>query len=717
MADARMIRIELDGFPEDQFEVASFSGSESLSQLFSFTVSLASSEPINNFDDLLEAKAHLIFGVPEVHIHGMLCSAQQGYDSAWKAGSGQLTRVDVVLVPELWKATLNVQTKFFRKMNVEDIITQILGDHGLEGKFDLSGNHPKRDSVLQYQESDLDFIQRLLEHEGIHYQFIHEEGHEMLVFADGNSAFQTILDASELPLRSGKVLEGQSNIGPWGEEKTIRRFQSRQRFVPNKVILQDYNEQTPATDLKVVAEDGGKAAKGIQFFYAENYKDADEGGALGDLRKEEILARKRLFYGASNAYRLYAGGVFKVVETDSIDPELGQEYVVTEIQSEGTQPTDLTSGRGFSYANSFTCIPVSVVYRPPIRTPWPVMPPLVHAKIIASGDYANLEEQGRYEVQFLFDIDKAGSIPVRLMESYVGIGYGIHAPLHEGVEVLVGFENGDPDRPIIVSAAYNKEYTNPVVDANHAQSVFRSAGNNELRFDDTKGSEHVFLHGTKDWQIAIENDKTQNVGHDEKMDIGNDRTKTVGHDQKVKIGNDKTTDVGANHTEKIGADQEITIGANKTEDVNTNSTETVGASKKVDVKALYQTTVGAAMNTTVGAAKAVEVKGPLKYVVGGSSTQDVKGEKKITVSKDFVTNVNGACTASVNKVYGVVAKETVSIESDKDIVIKTGKASITMKKDGTIVIEGKDIQIKGSGEIVAKASKDMTLKGKNILQN
>ncbi|HTF58209.1 MAG TPA: type VI secretion system tip protein TssI/VgrG, partial [Planctomycetota bacterium] len=382
----KVIQIELDGFDEGAFSVLAFGGTEAISSLFSYSITLAAKDPIQNFDDLLEAKAHLIFGDPAVHVRGMLCSVQQGYDAAWTAGSGRLTRVDVVLVPDLWKLTLYNQTRFFRNMSVPDIIQDVIEQHGLTVELSCRGAHPTLDSVLQYQETDFDFLQRLCEHEGIHFHHVHSDDKEALIYGDSNSAFGPITGDSDVPLRSPKVLEGKGNLGAWGQEQTIVRFQSRQRFVPKKVILQDYNDQNPSDNLKVEGEAPGKASDGIQYYFAEHYKKTPEGDELTKFRKEEILTRKRAYFGAGNVHRLFAGGTFKLTETDAIDSGLSQEYLVTEFHAEGTQPVDHAPvEEGFHYANNITCIPESVVYRPERRTPWPLMAGLFHAKIIASG--------------------------------------------------------------------------------------------------------------------------------------------------------------------------------------------------------------------------------------------------------------------------------------------------------------------------------------------
>src|SRR5262245_59910221 len=262
MADGRVIKIQIDGFGEDDFIVQSFRGTESISGLFQYSIVLASKQPVHNFDDLLEAKAHLKFGDPVRHIRGMLCSVQQAYDDSWEAGSGSMTLVEVVLVPTVWKLSLHSRTRIYRDKTASQVVEKVIADAdpSMKVTMNVGSAHPKREFWLQYQESDLDFIQRLCEHEGIHYHFLHGEDEEEMVFGDANNAFQPIPDEAEVPLGNPKAAPEQAHLGPFGQDETVLKFFSRQRFVPKKIVLQDYNYQRPSTDLKVEVEAEVKAA-------------------------------------------------------------------------------------------------------------------------------------------------------------------------------------------------------------------------------------------------------------------------------------------------------------------------------------------------------------------------------------------------------------------------------------------------------------------------
>jgi type VI secretion system VgrG family protein len=517
----KVIRIKLDGFGDDDFTVVSFTGVESISKLWRYELVLGTEQQVLQFDDLLNAKAELILGDPGVHIRGMLASVEQGYDSAWSTEEGPLTRLDVVFVPTLWKLSLNSRTRIFKDLSVPDIIKKVISvaDPSSDVQMNCSGDHPAHEYVIQFQESDLNFIQRLAEREGIFYYFVHGDDGEQMVVGDDNAAFQDIPGQAEIRMGAPRIIPEQADRGPWGHEQTIQSFRSRQHFIPKKVILQDYNYETSGKDLKVEGEHDAAAADGVQYAYGEYYKDTGQGNELLRLRKEGILSGKRLFLGGGNVIRLYAGGIFSLTGVDEINPELGQEYVVTEFTVQGAQQVEwLQEEEGYRYGNRFTCIPKAVTYRPELLTPRPRVMGLLHAKVEGESDtVADIDDKGRYLIKFAFDIPDGdsdhGSIRVRLMEPYVGNKYGFHSPLIKGQEVLVGFENGDPDRPIIVAGAYNDANPSPVKDSNNTQNIHRTGieDGNELIMEDKKDHKYIWMR-TPDHETYL----SMGHGHEER---------------------------------------------------------------------------------------------------------------------------------------------------------------------------------------------------------
>jgi type VI secretion system secreted protein VgrG len=384
------------------------------------------------------------------------------------------------------------------------------------------------------------------------------------------------------------------------------------------------------------------------------------------------------------------------------------------------------------YENEFMSVPGDAPFRPERVTPWPRVAGFLHGAVDAGGDgkYAELDDQGRYKVKMPIDRsdrkDGKASRLIRMAQPYGGAGMGFHSPLHKKTEVILGHAEGDPDRPVIVASVPNPETASVVTSANQTQCDWKSGGNNEIRFEDQEGSEQIYVHAQKDRLTVVENDETKQVKHDQKIEVTNDRTKTISGNQSEHVVKDKTIQIDGNHTETIDVNKTMTVhgthtetvdgdvsiteNSSKTETVAINVAETIGVAKELTIGAAYQVTVGAAMNETIGAVKAMEI--------GADYVQAVAKNKQVTVGGDVTEAFAKNHAETTGEKFSLVAKKEIAIESKgESISIKCGKSSIVMKKDGTILIEGKDLTLKGSGEIQAKADKDMTLKGKNILQN
>ncbi|HLZ18710.1 MAG TPA: type VI secretion system tip protein TssI/VgrG, partial [Smithellaceae bacterium] len=333
----------------------------------------------------------------------------------------------------------------------------------------------------------------------------------------------------------------------------------------------------------------------------------------------------------------------------------------------------------------------------PVRvTPKPFVRGAQTAIVVGpSGEEIYPDKYGRVKVQFHWDREGAkddkSSCWIRVSQLFAGAGWGAMFIPRIGHEVVVDFLEGDPDRPIITGRVYhganNPPY--PLPDEKTKSTIKTNSspgggGFNELRFEDKKGKEEIYLQGEKDWNILIKNNKGQTIGVDDQLSVGNN--------------------------------QRITVGVNKA--------ETIGAAKELTIGGAYQVSVGGAMNESVGGLKAEEIGAHKAVKVAKDSTEDIggnqtvnvgkdmsetiSGKKTVQVSKDFSETVEGKKTVAITKEYGLNAKK-ILLTADDEITIKTGSAKIIMKKNGDITIEGKKINIKGSGDVV--------LKGQKVTQN
>jgi type VI secretion system secreted protein VgrG len=307
-----------------------------------------------------------------------------------------------------------------------------------------------------------------------------------------------------------------------------------------------------------------------------------------------------------------------------------------------------------------------------------------------SGDEIHTDDLGRIRVQFHWDrygkLNDKSSCFVRVGQIWAGKAWGAQYIPRIGQEVIVSFLEGDPDRPLVIGSVYNGANKPPfTLPDNKTQSGIRSRSSlsgtadncNELRFEDLKGSELVFLHAEKDQAIEVENDETHSVGHD--------RDKEVKHDESTSIGN--------NRTEAVTANEQINIGKDRSESVGGGESITIGKDRSL--------AVGGSSSVTVGKDES--------WSVGGNRTDEVAKNETVSIGKNRKHSVGENDDLAVGK--------QLVIDAGEEIVIKAGDASITLKKDGTISIKGKDISLDGSGKINVKAGGDVILKGSKVTQN
>jgi type VI secretion system secreted protein VgrG len=709
----RMITLDTP-LGKDELLPTAFRGTEGMSRLFSFEVVALSHNQTITFEKIVGKSVTLAVRLQdgtERYFSGIVNRFSQAGTSHQQDKEVHFTEYRATVVPWLWLLTLTENSKIFQDKSVPDIVEAVFQKRGFQKGKDyalrLRGSYDKRVYCVQYRETDFHFVSRLLEEEGIHYFFEHGKGQHTLVLAD---------DAGEnKPCSQQKSARYERAAGGTTEEDLIQEFEKRMEVVSTACTLNDYNFEVPKTDLKVNVPSNKKLTdRDCEIYdYPGCYEKKAEGDRFARIRMQEEEAKISVFTAVSACRAFSSGQRFELKDyyrTDLND----KQYVLTGIVHEGSQSLGLAGEGGdvFRYKNEFTCIPHDVPFRPSRETPRPVVQGTQTAIVVGpSGEEIYTDKHGRIKVQFHWDRDgkkdENSSCWMRVGQLWAGSGWGAVYIPRIGQEVIVDFLEGDPDRPIVIGAVYhgNNKAPYPLPDEK-TKSVLKSdsslggGGFNEIRFEDKKGSEEIFVHGQKDWTIAIENDKNQTIGHDETLKVDNDRTKTVVANQKETIGVNKAIQVGANHSEAIGANMSLTVGANKAETVAIASAETVGAGKALSIGAAYQVTVGGAMNESVGGAKAEEIGGAKAVAVGGVSTEDIGSNKTV--------NAGGNISETADKDYTINAKK-VTVVAEDEITIKTGSAIINMKKNGDISISGKKISVKASGDIV--------LKGQKILEN
>jgi type VI secretion system secreted protein VgrG len=660
--------------------------------------------------------------------------------------------------PWLWFLTRTSDCRIFQEMTVPDIVKKVFADYGgiAAFEFKLDRSYRTRDYCVQYRETDFNFVARLMEDEGIFWYFEHDAGEHKLIVVDSPDALSAAPHTDSLPYYGNL---GQSSpdidiVTDWNFAREVR---------PGKVTLRSYWFETPSTSLEVSKGETRQhdQAEYELYDYQGDYFKKPDGEQIARVRLDEAQARHELLTGSTNAYGLGNGRLFTLTRHPRDDQNA--EYFVVQTQI-SVSVNSLESGNDAGeYSCRFTAIPLGQVYRPPRRTPKPAVQGPQSAVVTGpGGEEIFTDKYGRVKVQFHWDRygkkNETSSCWLRVSHPWAGKSFGmIHIP-RIGQEVIVDFLEGDPDQPLITGRVYNAEQMPPWdLPANATQSgiLTRSSkggayGNaNALRFEDKKGAEQVWLHAEKNQDIEVENDETHWVGHDRKKTIDHDETTLVKHDRTETVDNDETITIHHDRTETVDNNETITIHGNRTETVDKNETitihqsrtETVDKEESITIHGGRTETVDKEEKITIGGGRTESVAKDEKISIGGARTETVAKDETITISgnrtesvtKNETITISGARTETVSKdeTVGVTGKRGVDIGKDDSlnvgknltitagdsITIKTGSASITMKKDGTITIKGKDITIDGSGAINAKASKNIVMKGSKILQN
>ncbi|MBF0231472.1 MAG: type VI secretion system tip protein VgrG [Desulfamplus sp.] len=632
-----------------RFDVLNFEGQEAMSTPYHFSVTLKAPDRSVDPESMIRKRAFLTLitkSTKERHINGII-----GRASLEESGHAY-TIYRVEIFPLFWILGWSCNSRIFQHMNVPDIISEVLTKAGFsrsDFQMKVNTNYPERPYCLQYRETDLDFISRLASEEGIFFFFRQESEKEVVVFGDGISAHPDCHPEAE-----ATYIPQTEHLSK--DDDIIFAFSVHASLHTGKITLNDYNEETPDTQLLFMS--AGNMYQDLEWYdHHGGYKDPEYGEALARKHREAASSHGRILCGKGRFRCLCAGHKLKIAGHP--DSALNKQYLILSVNHRGTLSQGLHHGEGGAvgliYESSFRAVPAEVVIRPlrVLKKPYvPIQSAMVVGK---AGEEIYTDGQGRVKIQFHWDRegkkDENSSCWVRVSQSWAGAGWGSFYIPRVNQEVLVDFIDGDPDRPVIISSVYNGINMPPYSDS-ATKSGFKSStspggsGSNELYFDDAKGAEEVYLHGQKNFTLVVENDHTQTVKKNLKQ--------AVKEDKKVEI--DK------------------------------NMEEIVKENKKIEVVKEFEIKVGQ----------------DFKEMVTGNATLNVEKNRHIGVKKDFELEADGN--------VDIKSKDKITIASKKEIVLKAGNACIILKESG-------DIIIKGSGKITVKSNSDVVIKGSKILGN
>ncbi|MBT2340962.1 MULTISPECIES: type VI secretion system Vgr family protein [Pseudomonas] len=549
-------------------------------------------------------------------------------------------RYQLLLRPWLWWLSLASNNRVFQNLATSDIVTTIFKAHGFtDFQLQLSGSYTPREYCVQYGETDLVFVSRLLEEDGIFWFFTHEEGTHTLVLADSNDAFKPIPNGPTVNYLGQKMGERELH--------GIRAGHVSLQAVAGVYQATDYQFTTPTTSLYSQAE----AVAGPRSIYDHpgGYTAKAQGDALTKQRVDGLRSQAQRFVGESDCRWLVPGYWFTLAGHE--DPSLNIDWLVTSVSHEASHD---------GYRNRFEAIPKATAYRPARLTPKPHMHTQTALVVGKAGEEIWTDEYGRIKLQFPWDRtgknDETSSCWVRVVLPWSGKGFGMQFVPRIGQEVIVTFIDGDPDRPLVTGCVYNGDNALPyALPANQTQSGIKTnsskggGGFNELRFEDKKDAEEVFLQAQKDFNVNVLNDSTATVGHDETLTVQNARTRTVkegdetvtlekgkrsvtiqtGSDsldvkdtRTVTVGSDQNHSTGGNHAHKVSGNYDLTVDGNLTIKVSGTLTLQSGGSFAIKSGADLAAQASTSISQKAGTALSNQAGTSLENKAGTTLTND-----------------------------------------------------------------------------------------------
>ena len=568
-------------------------------------------------------------------------------------------RYRVKLEPRMALLANHHQSAIFQNKSVIDVVDEVLRNHnfiGIDFRFELKESYPVREFITQWQESDLNFIQRLLADVGLYFYFeTHPEHHcDVIVISDYEKGYA---DGGKVTIKQPSGLNDRLRYSVWDLQ-----FSSKTK--PSQVSVNDYNYRM--SDSNLYSSDNSQpkdmTMRGEDYRYEEHHKTqgdiqtVESGNWYARIRHQHYVSEQFILTGQCNAYELTPGKLVTIADCPIAEIKDGVVIVATECYGDRTE----------SYQTRFTAIPYDALkpYRP-APLPWPQVSGTLPARVTSKDDdtYGYIDTQGRYRIKFNFDLKNwqkgEESLWVRLAKPYAGDTYGFHFPLIDSTEVAVAFTNGNPDRPYIAHAMHDSSHPDHVTTINKHRNVIRTPANNKLRMDDKRGQEHI--------KLATEYGKTQlNLGH-------------LVDSEKTKRGEGfelRTDEWGA-----ISAEKGIYI---------TTETESKAKGKQLDME-----------GTKIQLSNALSIVQSLQKVVENSNGHSADIESQ-TELKNTLTQLNES---------GIVgyAQEGIGLTSPKNIQLSTGKNISIIAENNTEISVIKKITL-AAGEALSFFAHKMGIK-------
>lgn len=640
---------------DTEMRVVSVSGREEMSLPFVFDIELATEDDSVDFTQVVDHAA--VLGIVRMgdprYVNGIVHRFEQG-----EVGT-RFALYRVQLVPKIWRLKHRHNCRIFQQKSAPEIVVQILKELGLGGdeyRQVLTGQHPVRDYCVQYRESEFDFISRLLEEEGIFYYFEHGGDKHVMVMSDDVSVHKPVPDPAEVPYRARH--EGMVSA------EHIFSFRYAEEIRPGASMLRDFNFKKPTQNLDGVFR--SEADKRLEFYdYPGNYDESGVGQALAKTRLQGLRVPSKAGHGESTCGNLLPGYTFTL--TGFPRSSMNRKYLLTAVATDAAQPQALeeTAGSGGTeFSNRLTCIPFDVPFRPEHRTPKPFVQGSQTAIVVGpAGEEIYTDEFGRIKVQFHWDRegqgDEKSSCWIRTSQAWAGSGWGALVIPRIGHEVIVDFLEGDPDRPIITGRVYHGTNRPPyALPDQKTKTTMKSssskggAGFNEIRIEDKKGEEQIFIHAERNQDVRVKKDSLEWIGNDRHLVVKNNQSEKVEankylwvkKDQIEKIEGDLHETVVGDRFQAIKGNQHLTVTGDRMEAIKGENNLKVTGSQNLETSQTLSEKAGmnfyakAGMNVGIDGGTSVHIKGGMTVTIEAGTMLTVKaGGAFITLSPTGVS--------------------------------------------------------------------------------
>lgn len=714
-------RLAIDGLGWPDLQLLRFVGTEVLTGSCLFEVEVLG--PPQSVEDFIGKKSELtIYSTRDQAVervfHGLVLEAV-GMESEDETSAVYR----MTLGSAFDSLRIGQNTRMFQDKTAQEIVSDVLDKAGLSGSHKWScAQGPKRPYVVQYHESDYEFVMRLLEDEGINVAIRNAESETSLFFFDESATLPPMTGGDVLSHRDATQLaeDVAYDLG----EAASATFDS--------VFLRDYDCRQPQADLDANPTPGGHEL----YVFPGGYSDPAVGKKRASRLLRQLQLHQRVITGSSDCCRLEPAVRFSVQGTARADS--WGEMVALEVTHRG-QPAD--DGEGANYVATFVAVPVATPLAPPRIRSAPVLAgPQVAFVTCPPGEEIHADEYGRVKVRFPWDLsrtqDDKSSTWLRVGQQPLG---GAMLLPRGGFEVLVDFEEGDLERPAVIGHLYNEDYRPPyplpesaVVSSLQTATTDSGPFANEWRLGSAAGNEEMYMHASKDLNVSVGNDSSFKVGNDETVKIGNNlslhvhgdrfanvtgnRTLTISGQQKITVSGDYSDGIGGNLTTQVNGMRNVMVAGDMAEDVKGTLLRTVGVmqgimgiagyarkivgNSSVLVSGLWTEIAGKARSVKVGALFSEKVgaiklfKGKKMAISVGGAYSMQSGVSKITCDGSRNDTAKGALTVTAAAGLDVKAK-SVTFSGKNKIVVRAGGTTIELTNSGDVKIKSPNVSVKG----------------------